>query len=107
METATQAAPVAESLRPIVLAEVVVKLALGATYREDGDQVRVTFEGEVVVMHQGDFNLVRTATMKVKGKIPKRVTPGTVIKLVGEAQSAISEEIFKPCAIRKKFSNKY
>src|SRR3990167_6748565 len=100
METATQAAPVAESLRPIVLAEVVVKLALGATYREDGDQVRVTFEGDVVVMHQGDFNLVRTATMKVKGKIPKRVTPGTVIKLVGEAQSAISEEIFKPGAIR-------
>lgn len=100
MDTATQAAPVAESLRPIALAEVVVKLALGATYHQEGDQVRVAFEGDLVVMHQDDFDLVRRATMKVKGKVPKRVSPGTVIKLVGEAQSAISEEIFRPGAIR-------
>ena len=103
METSTQAAPVAESLKPIALAEVVVKLALGATYRHEGEQVTVSFEGEVVVMHQGDFDLVRSATMKVKGKIPRRVTPGTVIKLVGEAQSAISEEIFRPGSTRVLF----
>src|SRR3990167_7697832 len=100
METATQAAPVAESLRPIALAEVVVKFLLGATYRQEGDQVFVTFENETVVMHQQDFDLVRQATMKLKTKVPRRVSPGTVIKLVGEAQSAISEEIFRPGAIR-------
>lgn len=100
METATQAAPVAESLRPIALAEVVVKFLLGATYRQEGDQVFVTFENETVVMHQQDFDLVRQATMKLRTKVPRRVSPGTVIKLVGEAQSAISEEIFRPGAIR-------
>ena len=103
METSTQASPVAESLRTIALAEVVAKLALGGTYRVDGDQVGVTFENETVVMHQEDFDLVRAATMKVKAKIPRRVTPGTVIKLVGEAQSAIAEEIFRPGAIRVLF----
>src|SRR3990167_1041475 len=51
-------------------------------------------------MHQQDFDLVRQATMKLKTKVPRRVSPGTVIKLVGEAQSAISEEIFRPGAIR-------
>ena len=100
METATQVAPVAESLRSIALAEVVTKFALGATYRQDGDVVRISFEGEVVLMHQEDFDLVRRATLKVKSKIPRKVTPGTVIKLVGEAQAALSEEIFKPGAIR-------
>ena len=104
METSTQAAPVAESLKTTALAEVVVKLALGGTYRvEDGSQVRVAFEGEVIVLHQDDFDLVRAATRKVQAKIPKRVTPGTVIKLVGEAQAAISEEIFRPGAIRVLF----
>ena len=103
METSTQAAPVAESLRTIALAEVVVKLALGATYRVDESQIHVTFENETVVMHQEDFDLVRTATLKVRAKIPRRVTPGTVIKLVGEAQAAIAEEIFRPGAIRVLF----
>ncbi len=97
---AAEAAPVAESLRPIALAEVVAKFVLGATYRQSGDQVLVSFENENVVMHQDDFDLVRRATMKVRAKVPRKVTPGTVIKLVGEAQSAISEEIFRPGAIR-------
>ncbi len=104
MESATQsppaAAPLPPSLKPLALAEVVVKCLLGGTYKEDGDQVEVSFEQDRMVMHREDFDLVRKAVSRVLPKRPKKVTPGTVIALCSEAQKAVSEEIFRPGATR-------
>jgi glycosyltransferase involved in cell wall biosynthesis len=92
--------PMAPSLKGIVLPPVVSKLVLGAQARRIEDQVAVTFEGETVVMHQEDFELTTRIADRLRKKMSRRVSPGTVIALVGEAQKAVSEELFRPGAVR-------
>ncbi len=100
METATAVKAVGESLKPIALAEIVTKLALGAKYGEVDGEVHVGYEGDVVRMHKKDFEIATRAALRIKSKIPQKVSPGALIRLVGDAQRAVSEEIFLPGAIR-------
>lgn len=95
-----KAAPLPESLKPVTLAEVVVKCLLGATYRESDGQTAVSFEGDTVIMHEADFFLVKKVVQKMVSDRPKRITPGVVIKLVGDAHRALSEEIFRPNSVK-------
>lgn len=92
--------PMAPSLKGIVLPPVVSKLVLGAQARRIEDQVAVTFEGETVVMHQEDFELTTRIADRLRKKMGRRVSPATVIALVGDAQKAVSEELFRPGAVR-------
>ena len=105
METETAARgnrvePVVPSLKGLVLPEIVAKLVLGAQVRRVDDQVAVTFEGAPVVMHLQDFELATRVADQVRKKMPRRVTPGTVISLVEQAQKAVSAEIFQPGVVR-------
>lgn len=92
--------PMAPSLKGLALPAVVAKIVLGGSVRRIGDQVAVTFEGEPVVMHLEDFELATRVADRLKVKLPKRVSPATVISLVGDAQKAVSEELFRPGAVR-------
>ena len=92
--------PIGESLKPIALAEVAVKLALNAKFGRKGDQVAVRFEADTVVLHEDDFAIAERAALRIRSKIPRQVSPGALITLVGEAQKAVGEEIFRPGAVR-------
>ncbi len=92
--------PLADSLKPIALAEIATKLALNAKFGQKDDQVAVRFENDTVVLHQVDFAIAQRAALRIRSKIPRQVTPGALITLVGEAQRAVGEEIFRPGAVR-------
>jgi glycosyltransferase involved in cell wall biosynthesis len=105
MQTAAPAAgnlvgPLAPSLKGLTLPEVAVKLALGAQFEQIESQVAVSFEGDRVVMHEVDFILARKVAEQLRKKMGRRVTPGTVISLVLAAQKTVSDEIFRPGAVR-------
>ncbi len=93
-------APVVASLKGLILPEIVAKLVLGAQVRRIDDQVEVSFEGDRVVMHEEDFLMATRAADRIRPKMSRRVSPGTVIWLVGQAQKAVSDELFRPGAIR-------
>jgi glycosyltransferase involved in cell wall biosynthesis len=92
--------PLSPSLKGVVLPEIVSKLVLGAKFHKIDDQVAVVFEGASVVMHQEDFEMAEKLAERIQSKMPRRVSPGTVISLVGQAQKAVSDELFRPGAIR-------
>ena len=103
-ETATVQTPVpplAPSLKPIALPEIAVKLALGASVGRRGDQVSVRFEQDTVVMHREDFELAgRVADRLRTGFDTSRLTRGTLIQMVVQAQKAVAEQLFRPGAVR-------
>lgn len=92
--------PVVPSLKGLVLPEIVAKLVLGAQVRRIDDQVAITFEGGSSVMHLQDFDLATRVANKVREKMPRRVTPGTVIALMEQAQKGVASELFQPGAVR-------
>lgn len=92
--------PLPPSLKGLTLPEVVAKLVLGAQARRIEDQVAIGFEGDQVVMHEEDFALASRVADRLRARMPRRVTPGTVITLVGQAQKAVSDELFRPGAVR-------
>jgi glycosyltransferase involved in cell wall biosynthesis len=105
METGTAARgkrvePVVPSLKGIVLPEIVAKLVLGAQARRVDDQVAVTFEGAPIVMHLQDFEFASRVADRIREKMPRRVTPGTVISLVEQAQKGVASELFQPGVVR-------
>ena len=95
--------PMAPSLKGLTLPEIVAKLVLGAQARRIDDQVGVTFEGATTVMHLEDFELAHRAADRLRSGMSRRVTPGAVIELVGRAQKSVSEELFRPGAVRVLF----
>ena len=103
-ETAAVQAPVQplpESLKSIALPEIAVKLALGSQVVRNGDQVAIQFEGEPIVMHEVDFDLASKVAKRLRTMFDRtRLTKGILISLVGLAQKAIAEELFRPGAVR-------
>jgi len=97
----TPVAPLAPSLKSIALPEIAVKLALGSQVIRNGDQVAIQFEGEPIVMHQEDFDLASKVAKRLRTMFDRsRLTKGILIALVGLAQKAIAEELFRPGAVR-------
>jgi glycosyltransferase involved in cell wall biosynthesis len=95
--------PLAAALRPILLPEISVKLALGASVRRDPPEVTVAFEGDAVRIHELDFELAQKVADRVKPKIKKPVSRSSVISAVIYAQQFLAEEMFRPDAIRVLF----
>jgi glycosyltransferase involved in cell wall biosynthesis len=75
-------------------------MVLGATVRKIEDQVEVSFESGAVVMHEDDYTIAHRVSERVRAKMPRRVTPGTVIWLCSQTQKAVAEELFRPGAVR-------
>lgn len=99
-ESKLKVAPLPPGLKSLTLPEVVVKLILGASVRKVSDQIAVTFEGAATVMHEQDFDLASRLADRLRAKMGRRVTPGTVITMVTAAQKAVAEELFRPGAVR-------
>lgn len=104
-DTAAQASrkivqQLAPSLRSIVLPELIAKVVLGSTIRRIDDQVAVTFEGATTVLHELDFTLATHLADRIRAKLPRRMTPGGVIEILKQAQKAVSDETFRPGAVR-------
>lgn len=95
--------PLASAVRPLLLPEISVKLALGATIKKDPPEVIVSFEGDAVRLHQVDFVLAEKVAERVKTKLQKHVSRSSVISAVIHAQQFLAEELFRPEAIRVLF----
>jgi glycosyltransferase involved in cell wall biosynthesis len=99
-EKGNRVKPLPASMKGITLPEVAAKLVLGARFQKIEDQVAVSFEGDQVVMHEEDYAIAARVAARVLPKMPRRVTPGTVLWLFGQTQKAVSEELFRPGAVR-------
>lgn len=95
--------PLQAAVRPILLPEISVKLALGATVRRTPPEVIVAFEGDAVRIHELDFELAWKVAERVKPKIQKPISKSSVISAVIYAQQFLAEEMFRPDAIRVLF----
>jgi len=92
--------PLPPSLKGLTLPEIAVKIALNAQIRRIDDQVAVVFEGAPVVMHEDDFQIALRAAERIRAKMSRQITPGTVISMVKQAHQAVSDELFRPGAVR-------
>lgn len=95
--------PLEPSLRPLVLPEIAVKILLGAGIRRVDGEAWVTFEGEPVRMSVQDFEFASRVAARLRARAPSRITPGTLLGLVGLAQQYVAEELFRPGAVRVLF----
>jgi glycosyltransferase involved in cell wall biosynthesis len=92
--------PLEAGLRPLLIPEIAVKLALGAKVRVDAPEVTVAFEGDAVRLHMVDFELASKIAKRIGPKIQKAVTRTAVINAVMYAQQFLAEDLFRPDATR-------
>jgi hypothetical protein len=92
--------PLPASLKSVVLPKVVARMVLGVQFKKIDDQVAVSFEGETTVMHEEDFSFASRVADRIRAKTPRRVTPGVVIEMVDQALRGVSDELFRPGAVR-------
>lgn len=95
--------PLEAGLRPLLIPEIAVKLALGARVQRDPPEVTVSFEGDAVRIHDVDFEVASKVARRIGKKIPKSVTRSAVISAVIYAQQFLAEELFRPDATRVLF----
>lgn len=100
VKSSNRVPPLSPSMKGIALPAAAVKIVLGAQSRRIDDQVAITFEGESVVMHLEDFELCTRVAERLRATMSRRVSPGVVISLVGKAQKEVSDELFRPGAVR-------
>jgi glycosyltransferase involved in cell wall biosynthesis len=89
----------------ISLPEVAVRLILGAKVGGDSEQrqIFIESEGEVLQMHLEDFETAKRVADQVVPQIPKKITPGTVIRAMTLAFRHVAEQVFAPGVVRVVF----
>ena len=102
-ETEAPVQRVDPALRAILLPEVIAKLALGANVASSGPDRIVSFEADSIRISEEDLKLCVTVSERVRRKISGRVTPSKVIEIVLLSQQYLSEELFRPEAVRVLF----
>lgn len=102
-ETEAPVQPLEPALKPLLLPEIIAKISLGARIDSNGPEAIVSFEGEAVRLAPEDLTLAVKVAKRVKAKLPPRVTPGSAILSVLLAQQFLSEELFRPGAVRVLF----
>lgn len=90
--------PVEANLKPLVLPELAVKLALGAKTEKKDGQVTLAFEGELVTMHESDYELAARAAKKLHQRLDqvRQRNISAILELAGYAHQYICEELFTP-----------
>jgi glycosyltransferase involved in cell wall biosynthesis len=102
-ETEAPIRPLEPALKPLLLPEIIAKIALGAKVgRQDGEGI-VLFEGETVRLAIEDLALAKKVSERVRQKLSIRVSPGSAIMSVLLSQQFLSEELFRPGAVRVLF----
>jgi glycosyltransferase involved in cell wall biosynthesis len=102
-ETDAPVLPLEPALKPLLLPEIAAKLALGAKVEHRDRDAIVRFEGDAVQLSYEDLTLARKVSERVRQKLPARITPGSAILSVLLAQQYLSEELFRPGAVRVLF----
>lgn len=103
-ETEAPVRPVEPALRLLLLPEVIAKISLGAGVAQNGpDEVVVSFGGDSIRVSPVDFNLCAKISDRVRGKLPRKIGPNEVIQAVLLSQQYLSEELFRPGAVRVLF----
>jgi glycosyltransferase involved in cell wall biosynthesis len=102
-ETDAPVKPLEPALKPLLLPEIIAKLALGAKIDHRDQDAIVSFEGEAVQLSYEDLTLARKVSERVRQKLPMRITPGSAILSVLLAQQFLAEELFRPGAVRVLF----
>ena len=102
-ETDAPVKAVDPALRMLLLPEVIAKVALGAAIASDGEDIVVSFGEDSIRICESDFAFSSKIAERVRKKLPGRITPNSVIQSVLLAQQLLSEEIFRPGAIRVLF----
>jgi len=102
-ETEAPVQRVDPALRTILLPEVIAKLALGANVASAGADRVVSFETDSIRISEEDLKLCVTVSDRVRKKMSGRITPTKVIEIVLLSQQFLSEELFRPEAVRVLF----
>lgn len=94
--------PLSPSEQLVLLPEVAVQILLGATVGGDkaAKQIGVRFEGETTQMHADDFEVAKKIASRVLGHLPKKISPGIVIRAMTLAHKYAAEEVFAPGRLR-------
>ncbi len=92
--------PLDPGLRALLLPEIAAKLVMGAKPTPQGEEMIVTFEGDSVRIHPDDFQLAAKVAERVKSKVSRVTTRSHVLSCMVYAQQFLSEEIFRPSAVR-------
>lgn len=90
-------------VRALLLPEISAKIAMGAKAQQpdaSSKEIILTFEGESVRIHLEDFQLAAKVAERVKQKLPRMTTRTHVLTSLTLAQQFLTEEIFRPSAIR-------
>ena len=95
--------PLEPALKTLLLPEIVAKLVLGAKTKTSESEVLVSFEGDAIRLSKEDFHLCARVASRVKEKMPVQISMGACIRSVLMAQQYVSEEIFRPGAVRVLF----
>jgi len=87
-------------VRALLLPEISAKIAMGARSQQNGPEMLLTFEGDVVRIHQDDFQLAAKVAERVRSKVPRVSTRTHVLNCLTFAHQFLTEELFKPSATR-------
>jgi glycosyltransferase involved in cell wall biosynthesis len=97
MNTQTAVQPLAPGRQVTLLPEMVVQMLLNAkAHVVSKDQHTITFEGEGTLLHSRDFEVVRKVVDKMRPRLPKQLTAGTILSVLREAQSEVRQAVFWP-----------
>lgn len=102
-ETEAPVKPLEPALKALLLPEVIAKLVLGARTKPIGHEVVVSFEGDAIRIASEDFQLCARVATRVKEKMPAQISMGACVQSVLMAQQFLSEELFRPNAVRVLF----
>jgi len=94
--------PLAPSVKTLILPGLAVKLALGARTSEKDGEILVFFEDNTLRVSPDDFELARKAARRVRVTLPRpdKVTATALLDAHILAHKCVSEELFKPGAVR-------
>ena len=102
-ETEAPVKPLEPALKSLLLPEVIAKLVLGARTELAGAEVIVRFEDDAIHLAKEDYHLCVRVGTRVKEKMPTQISMGACVQSVLMAQQFLSEELFRPNAVRVLF----
>ena len=103
LETEAPVKPLEPALIPLLLPEVIAKIALGAKVVRTPPEVVILLEGDRLRLSEQDFELAARVADRIRGKIPSRPSIGGTLTALLLAQQFLAEEVFRPGAVRVLF----
>jgi len=102
IEEVARVEPIPLSSKPILIPGIAVRVLLGGKVMfGGGDQVRLEYQKEPLVVHEKDFLLAKKVAGRIALALPSnKITPATLISAMELAYRFTAEEIFTQGALR-------